>query len=688
MIRVTIGLLVACLWTTQSAHGAEFLFGDATLLGPPINTTVIDHSFISADGRSMYVTSGLGLGPPFGGGGRKALSVFRRASDSDPWGTREDLGANVNGGGSVGIPSVTEDELSLFFSDTIAHWGPVLREGFGGGDLWFSTRPSVGSDWGEATNVGETVNSPYLDADASISADGLSLFFISNRPGGSGDNDIWTSSRTSLQSPWQAPKNLGPIVNTPGAERTPSISPDGLTLFYVQRPTTTLPNLFATSRSDANSPWQEPVNLGPKINTSRVEIGPQLSADGSTFYFSRAPVNCNCSIPDFEMFSVPVLPFERASLQVGLEPYRQDFDDALGADGSAIGTVFPSGWAQSENGVILENTTTQQFPVESSAAAGLYNAGAEGSLDRTLAINASSSLKTLQLLADVNGTDASSFQLQFDVEAWDARDGFSIGGQIFGEPDNPGEAAFNVTVEIDSGSGFTPLVDFGTVTTGAMLQPVFEGIVDGNADANRVSFDSDVVSASIPAGAQLRVRWEAHTEAETNGWVFGLDNVSLSLFGTVSQPGDFNGDSVFDVVDLDALIGAGPNDTQFDLDENGIVDTGDRDVWISDIKNTFVGDINLDGEVNSADLNTLALNWRSMDATSWAQGDFNGDGTVNASDLNDLALNWRSGVAASTSAPPVPEPLSSTLLLLGIFTVVRCSGRRMGQTVNLPAGIE
>ncbi len=107
------------------------------------------------------------------------------------------------------------------------------------------------------------------------------------------------------------------------------------------------------------------------------------------------------------------------------------------------------------------------------------------------------------------------------------------------------------------------------------------------------------------------------------------------------------------------------------MNDDGIVDQGDRIIWITDIKNTFVGDTNLDGRVNSADLNTLALSWRSTDATSWSHGDFNGDGNVNASDLNDLALNWRSGVVAATSAPAVPEPSSFMQLLLGVFAFVR-----------------
>ena len=83
-----------------------------------------------------------------------------------------------------------------------------------------------------------------------------------------------------------------------------------------------------------------------------------------------------------------------------------------------------------------------------------------------------------------------------------------------------------------------------------------------------------------------------------------------------------------DVADLDALnaeIRAGTNDPHFDLNSDDIVDVADRTIWITDIKNTFPGDTNLDGQVDSLDLNSLALSWRKVDATSWSQGDFNGE---------------------------------------------------------------
>jgi hypothetical protein len=149
----------------------------------------------------------------------------------------------------------------------------------------------------------------------------------------------------------------------------------------------------------------------------------------------------------------------------------------------------------------------------------------------------------LQLLADVIGSDANGFQLAFDVEAWNA-----------GRVTTLGEAAFDVTVEIDSGDGFELLSDLGRVTTGANLFPPAFDRLDGNADVNRVSFDSGRIDAAIPADSNLRIRWIAPSDAAIQNWTFGLDNVSFSLFGeealTQLVAGDADQDLDFDQLDL------------------------------------------------------------------------------------------------------------------------------------------
>ena len=87
----------------------------------------------------------------------------------------------------------------------------------------------------------------------------------------------------------------------------------------------------------------------------------------------------------------------------------------------------------------------------------------------------------------------------------------------------------------------------------------------------------------------------------------------------------------------------------------------------------LLGDANLNGSVDSGDLNNLALSWR-QDIALWSAGDFNANGVVNAGDLNELALHWRESIPSAASA--VPEPAAATLAVFVIVAVACVGGRR------------
>ena len=135
---------------------------------------------------------------------------------------------------------------------------------------------------------------------------------------------------------------------------------------------------------------------------------------------------------------------------------------------------------------------------------------------------------------------------------------------------------------------------------------------------------------------------------------------------TPAPPCDFDGNEICDLPDLDMLMYDGLNTQQptFDLDNNGAVDLADRDIWLlhagtQQLGNAFVtGDANLDGRVDSLDLNALALHWLDNGVSSWASGDFDGNDVVNAADLNQIGVHWQHGVAAAST---VPEPAAFTL---------------------------
>ena len=140
---------------------------------------------------------------------------------------------------------------------------------------------------------------------------------------------------------------------------------------------------------------------------------------------------------------------------------------------------------------------------------------------------------------------------------------------------------------------------------------------------------------------------------------------------------DLNEDEACDLGDIEVLLArVGSDDSHFDFDYDGIVDGDDVQTWLTNAGNKehtgpyLLGDTNLDGHVDTIDLNSLALNWQIRNNVGWSDGDFNGDGWVAAEDLNALASNWRQ----PSPVIPVPEPcalLTTSLALLATSRIRR-----------------
>jgi hypothetical protein len=152
---------------------------------------------------------------------------------------------------------------------------------------------STGPEWSPPVHLGPVVNSAARDENPTLTADGLSLYFVSNRPGGFGAMDIWVTRRASHHSPWEPPVNLGPPINTEFIDGAPSVSPDGHLLFiHSNRPGTLGGNDIWVARragSKDEEDWEAPVNLGPDVNTTDEEQGPDYVASdgGGALYFNR-----------------------------------------------------------------------------------------------------------------------------------------------------------------------------------------------------------------------------------------------------------------------------------------------------------------------------------------------------------------------------------------------------------------
>jgi hypothetical protein len=136
--------------------------------------------------------------------------------------------------------------------------------------------------------------------------------------------------------------------------------------------------------------------------------------------------------------------------------------------------------------------------------------------------------------------------------------------------------------------------------------------------------------------------------------------------------GDFSGNDVLDVADIDLLAAAiqtGSVHPQYDLNHSGTVDLEDHAYWVSDLNRTWIGDANLDGEFNSGDLVDVfeAGRYETGEAVGWSQGDWNADGVFDSSDFTTAFQDGGYEMGARVAVAAVPEPSSSGLLLLGLL---------------------
>jgi Tol biopolymer transport system component len=284
---------------------ADFTFGEPVNLKsiiPVIDVATDDIDCFSYDGLEIYI-----LSRRSGGQGGGDLRVLKRASIHDNWEPSVNLGPNVNSPSDTSFPcaSISRDGLTLYFD-------PIRPGGYGGCDIYMTTRATKNDPWGPAVNLGPRINSSAHDESPWISADGLELYFVSLRPGGYGDRDIWVARRATVNSPWGDPVNLGPIVNSAYSEEHISLSADGLLLFfmdnYISPPRPGgygSQDIWMARRASLSDPWESPVNLGPKVNGPAYDWAPCISPDGRTLCFKTA---LTLDLSTWGSWQAPIIP--------------------------------------------------------------------------------------------------------------------------------------------------------------------------------------------------------------------------------------------------------------------------------------------------------------------------------------------------------------------------------------------
>lgn len=217
-------------------------------------------------GATLGVVSVAGAAPPEPSAWGPAVRV-----ESLP-GTHADFNTAV----LDGCPFIAPDGLTFFMAST-------RGGGLGGIDIWISTRPSSDAPWRQPVNAGAPINTVHNDFCPTMSRDGHTFFFASNRPGFCGGDDVFTTRRQ--RGGWTEVANLGCDI-----DGGPNSSANEASPF----PSAVTGSLFLSSTRSGNSDiYEAPFHAGrygvaaplAEVNTSAQDGHPNLSRDGRELYF-------------------------------------------------------------------------------------------------------------------------------------------------------------------------------------------------------------------------------------------------------------------------------------------------------------------------------------------------------------------------------------------------------------------
>lgn len=238
-------------------------------MGPAINTADDEYLPVAtADESELIFTRKINNNEDF----------YKSVKVNGVWQPATYLSSNINTPEyNEGAESITQDGKYLFFT------GCNRPDGLGRCDIYVSSKK--GNDWSKPFDLAPPINTPGWESQPSISSDGRTLYFVSNRKGGYGSYDIWKSTLTDKG--WGQPENLGPNINTAFDEQSPFIHPDDSTLYFCSNGWPGLGGMdLFVSRLGKDGKWGKPVNLGYPINTPGDENGLTTTAQGNYAFYS------------------------------------------------------------------------------------------------------------------------------------------------------------------------------------------------------------------------------------------------------------------------------------------------------------------------------------------------------------------------------------------------------------------
>lgn len=258
-------------------------------LGSMVNTQNDEYmATVTADESSIIFTRQIDNNEDF----------YQSVKKDSSWTMASSISNNINTVRfNEGAQSLSPDGQFLFFT------GCNRAEGLGRCDIYVSQKQ--GNDWSKPVNLGSPINTKGWESQPSISSDGKTIYFSSDRKGGLGGYDIWKSTLDS-NGTWTNPINMGENINTPYDEQSPFIHSDDRTLYFASDGWPGLGNkdIFMSSLDIKNQTWNKPKNIGYPINTFANETGLTINAAGNKAYFSSNSIKGFGGL-DLYLFDIP-----------------------------------------------------------------------------------------------------------------------------------------------------------------------------------------------------------------------------------------------------------------------------------------------------------------------------------------------------------------------------------------------
>ncbi len=272
---------------------------DPINMGESVNTAYNDYMpSLTADEETLVTTVALPVDQsiPYGSNTNIQEDFFVSFKKDGKWSEAMNMGKPVNTPGNEGAQTISSDGRIMLF--TACHRPDRIGRSC---DIYFSTKSNYG--WSSPKNIGQPINSPAWESQPSISSNGKCIYFTSGRPGGYGGKDLW-KSELGTDGYWQEPVNLGPNINTGNDEVSPFIHPDNQTLYFSSNGHVGMGGYdIFKSQMEKEGEFVEVQNLGFPINTFKNEEYLIVNAKGDLAYFaSDRPGSRMKDIYHFELY--------------------------------------------------------------------------------------------------------------------------------------------------------------------------------------------------------------------------------------------------------------------------------------------------------------------------------------------------------------------------------------------------